>query len=255
MRRRSRSGSPRSVGHAAGSRSTRRSSAPTLETRRGRPGVRTSRSVPVSSVPRQHRASTACSARDRRPDFAREGLPALSPRPTVSESVRIDTGSERVMNMKIVVGVDGSEPSQRAVEWCATYAKALGAEVVAVHVVDAPLRRRTRHHLPGTQPAVLRRGTRGARSRRCRRMVRVAGEGLRPVSRRPRQRGSLGRDHAGGRRRGRRSGGDGKARQRRFRGADLGRYHSCAQPPPRPPVGDRSVTRGRVVASVPGARS
>ena len=42
------------------------------------------------------------------------------------------------MNLKIVVGVDGSEPSQRAVEWCATYAQALGAEVVAVHVIDAP---------------------------------------------------------------------------------------------------------------------
>ena len=43
------------------------------------------------------------------------------------------------MSMKMVVGVDGSEPSQRAVEWCATYAKALGAEVVAVHAVDIPV--------------------------------------------------------------------------------------------------------------------
>jgi nucleotide-binding universal stress UspA family protein len=40
--------------------------------------------------------------------------------------------------MKIVVGVDGSEPSRRAVEWCATYAKPLGAEVVAVHAIDIP---------------------------------------------------------------------------------------------------------------------
>lgn len=43
------------------------------------------------------------------------------------------------MESKIVVGVDGSEPSRRAVEWCATYAKALGAEVVAVHAVDIPV--------------------------------------------------------------------------------------------------------------------
>ena len=43
------------------------------------------------------------------------------------------------MEMKIVVGVDGSEPSQRAVEWCAKYANALGAEVVAVHAIDIPL--------------------------------------------------------------------------------------------------------------------
>jgi nucleotide-binding universal stress UspA family protein len=42
------------------------------------------------------------------------------------------------MKMKIVVGVDGSLPSKRAVEWCATYAAALGAEVVAVHAIDIP---------------------------------------------------------------------------------------------------------------------
>jgi nucleotide-binding universal stress UspA family protein len=42
------------------------------------------------------------------------------------------------MDMKFVVGVDGSEQSRRAVEWCATYAKLLGAEVVAVHAIDIP---------------------------------------------------------------------------------------------------------------------
>lgn len=42
------------------------------------------------------------------------------------------------MRTTIVVGIDGSEPSQRAVEWCATYAPALDAEIVAVHAVDFP---------------------------------------------------------------------------------------------------------------------
>ncbi len=41
--------------------------------------------------------------------------------------------------MKIVVGVDGSDPSQRAVRWCAEYAKSCGAEVVAVHSLDIPV--------------------------------------------------------------------------------------------------------------------
>ncbi len=40
---------------------------------------------------------------------------------------------------RIVVGVDGSEPSRRAVEWSARHAQALGAEVVVVHVVDLPV--------------------------------------------------------------------------------------------------------------------
>lgn len=43
------------------------------------------------------------------------------------------------MSTKIVVGVDGSEPSARAVEWCAKYAEGLGAEVVAVHVIEIPV--------------------------------------------------------------------------------------------------------------------
>jgi nucleotide-binding universal stress UspA family protein len=38
--------------------------------------------------------------------------------------------------MRIVVGVDGSEPAKRAVEWCAAYAGALDAEIVAVHAID-----------------------------------------------------------------------------------------------------------------------
>lgn len=41
--------------------------------------------------------------------------------------------------MKIVVGVDGSEPSGRAVEWCATYGEQLGAEIVVVHAIDLPI--------------------------------------------------------------------------------------------------------------------
>jgi nucleotide-binding universal stress UspA family protein len=42
------------------------------------------------------------------------------------------------MKMKILVGVDGSEHAKRAVEWCAQYAAALDAEVVAVHAIDIP---------------------------------------------------------------------------------------------------------------------
>ena len=43
------------------------------------------------------------------------------------------------MSMKIVVGIDGSEPSARAVEWCARNAGPLGAEVIAVHAIDSPI--------------------------------------------------------------------------------------------------------------------
>jgi len=42
------------------------------------------------------------------------------------------------MKMKIIVGVDGSEHANRAVEWCAEYAPGLEAEVVAVHAIDIP---------------------------------------------------------------------------------------------------------------------
>ena len=41
--------------------------------------------------------------------------------------------------MNIVVGVDGSEDSQRAVAWCAKYAGALGAKVIAVHALEVPV--------------------------------------------------------------------------------------------------------------------
>jgi nucleotide-binding universal stress UspA family protein len=43
------------------------------------------------------------------------------------------------MNMRIVVGIDGSEPSNRAVDWCARHAASLGAEVIAVHAIDMPI--------------------------------------------------------------------------------------------------------------------
>jgi len=42
-------------------------------------------------------------------------------------------------SMKIVVGVDGSPSSARAVEWCAAHASALGAEVVAVYCLEMPV--------------------------------------------------------------------------------------------------------------------
>ncbi len=41
--------------------------------------------------------------------------------------------------MKIIVGVDGSPASTRAVEWCATHAEGMGAEVVAVHSIEMPM--------------------------------------------------------------------------------------------------------------------
>jgi len=43
--------------------------------------------------------------------------------------------------MKIVLGVDGSEPSNRAVGWCAKFAGALDAEVLVVHAIDMPVYR------------------------------------------------------------------------------------------------------------------
>jgi nucleotide-binding universal stress UspA family protein len=41
--------------------------------------------------------------------------------------------------MKIIVGVDGSSSSARAVEWCAAHAATMGAEVVAVHSIEIPV--------------------------------------------------------------------------------------------------------------------
>ncbi len=43
------------------------------------------------------------------------------------------------MQATIVVGVDGSEQSQRALAWCAGHAKALDAEVVVVHAIVMPV--------------------------------------------------------------------------------------------------------------------
>jgi nucleotide-binding universal stress UspA family protein len=41
--------------------------------------------------------------------------------------------------MKIIVGVDGSPESARAVEWCAAHAASMDAEVVAVHSIELPI--------------------------------------------------------------------------------------------------------------------
>jgi nucleotide-binding universal stress UspA family protein len=41
--------------------------------------------------------------------------------------------------MKIIVGVDGSSSSARAVEWCAAHGAAMEAEVVAVHAIEIPV--------------------------------------------------------------------------------------------------------------------
>jgi nucleotide-binding universal stress UspA family protein len=40
--------------------------------------------------------------------------------------------------LKIVVGTDGSAHAQRAVDWCARHAPALGAEVIVVHAFEPP---------------------------------------------------------------------------------------------------------------------
>jgi len=41
--------------------------------------------------------------------------------------------------MKIIVGVDGSASSNRAVAWCVAHASALDAEVIAVHSIEMPV--------------------------------------------------------------------------------------------------------------------
>jgi nucleotide-binding universal stress UspA family protein len=41
--------------------------------------------------------------------------------------------------VKILLGVDGSDSSQRAVAWCAENAAALDATVIAVHALDVPV--------------------------------------------------------------------------------------------------------------------
>jgi nucleotide-binding universal stress UspA family protein len=40
------------------------------------------------------------------------------------------------MTQRILVGADGSENSQRAIEWCAEFARGTGVEVVVCHVVS-----------------------------------------------------------------------------------------------------------------------
>jgi nucleotide-binding universal stress UspA family protein len=39
----------------------------------------------------------------------------------------------------MLVGVDGSESSHRAVAWCAAHATALDANVIAVHAIEVPV--------------------------------------------------------------------------------------------------------------------
>jgi nucleotide-binding universal stress UspA family protein len=43
------------------------------------------------------------------------------------------------MERIVIVGIDGSEPSQRAVEWTSQYAAATGAAVLAVHAIVTPV--------------------------------------------------------------------------------------------------------------------
>jgi hypothetical protein len=52
--------------------------------------------------------------------------------------------------MRIIAGLDGSEPSTRALGWCAANAKAPGAEVVAAFAIDLPI-------YPATGPGFARR--------------------------------------------------------------------------------------------------
>ena len=52
------------------------------------------------------------------------------------ETANRDTNENGAMaNPKIVVGVDGSEHSARALQWCADHAEGFGAEVLVVHVI------------------------------------------------------------------------------------------------------------------------
>ncbi len=51
--------------------------------------------------------------------------------------MRSDPGSSDCFR-RIVVGVDGSEASHRALVWAARFAQATKAEILAVHAVDTP---------------------------------------------------------------------------------------------------------------------
>jgi nucleotide-binding universal stress UspA family protein len=44
-----------------------------------------------------------------------------------------------IMERTVIVGVDGSEPSHRAVEWTSRYAAATHVRVVAIHAIDIPV--------------------------------------------------------------------------------------------------------------------
>ncbi len=54
-------------------------------------------------------------------------------------SLVVRGGRYHTVAMKIIVGLDGSVPSSRAVAWCASVAKPLGAEVIVVHTLDFPV--------------------------------------------------------------------------------------------------------------------
>jgi nucleotide-binding universal stress UspA family protein len=73
---------------------------------------------------------------------ADDGVPPQwgeSPLRTGPSPLAIRWRVNEALGMKILVGVDGSPASSRAVEWCAAYAPALGAEVVVVHSLDLPV--------------------------------------------------------------------------------------------------------------------
>jgi nucleotide-binding universal stress UspA family protein len=46
---------------------------------------------------------------------------------------------EKAMTAPIVLAVDGSPSSRRAVEWCAAYAARMGADVTVVHAIELPV--------------------------------------------------------------------------------------------------------------------
>ncbi len=98
------------------------------------------------------------------------------------------------MSAKIVVGVDGSVHSARALAWCAAHAHAFDADVVAVHAVDMAV------YLSMATP-VLAAGadagaTRRARRRRRARLVQATCRRRSFLSGRPHGRRALGGHHA-----------------------------------------------------------
>jgi nucleotide-binding universal stress UspA family protein len=77
-----------------------------------------------------------------------------------------------VSSSKMLVGVDGSDHSIRAVTWCAGHAAALDAEVIPVHAIDLPTSGRDRTlslriaPADAVLPALLRRTVREVRGGR-----------------------------------------------------------------------------------------